>query len=353
MGLVAGISLFAAALSYFTIEMPFRRKWLLPTASKMLIGAGISLLFTTSACAFLLRSILAPGKSEQRAAELAKIKDDSLAYRPDFQKDPDRIREDPLPVIGANGRDPMFVIWGDSHALSILPAVDLVCKRLGISGVYCGSLGSAPLLGVDRVEKGSQRFLQRNNAVIERLENGQKFAFALLVARWSLYTEQTFYGQKDKTPPEFEIDGQTVSGKVALTKGLCSTIQALNRLGMRVYLLEQVPEVGWNVPNLLERAAKLNLPPPKPPTLAEYSDRQKETMAVFFDISRVFPVGIKKIHDDLFVNGSLRVEQGGRYVYRDNDHLGNLGREIIEPALERVLNDACSDTSIRPVDFRP
>ena len=85
-----------------------------------------------------------------------------------------------------------FLLWGDSHAEALLPAVEAAAIRAGKSGFATILTGCAPLLHVDRVDEGPPtRCSAYADAVMTFLPGRDDLPLVILSARWELAAEGT------------------------------------------------------------------------------------------------------------------------------------------------------------------
>ena len=72
------------------------------------------------------------------------------------------------------------------------------------------------------------------------------------------------------------------------SRGLKRTVEALNRLGLSVVILGNVPEIGWNVPVTLAKAAFYGHAAPSPPTLNQALQRSAVADRVIAELAKTF-----------------------------------------------------------------
>ena len=102
------------------------------------------------------------------------------------------VREHRLCRIGAKNARPSFLLWGDSHADAILPAVSKAAARAGRAGIFAGGEACPPLLGVTTPMPGCRAF----NDAVATLAHDPAIAEVILEARWAKYAEGSTYGSE-------------------------------------------------------------------------------------------------------------------------------------------------------------
>jgi len=146
------------------------------------------------------------------------------------------------------GKNSEIAVFGDSHAIALLPAFDHIGKKIGKSIVHIGLGGCPSLLDVWAL-KGKfaigvcKNLAERQIAYVR--DNQIKKVF--LASRWTLYTDGNYEGKKIMYLGMNRDDSldQTTSRK-AFEQGLDRTIKAYKDLGAEVYVIAQVPQQLYN-----------------------------------------------------------------------------------------------------------
>ena len=145
-----------------------------------------------------------------------------------------------------SGKDSKIALFGDSHSEVINFVFDALAKERGVYYTHMGLGGCPPLIGVD-VHRGNHAI-----GICSQLSKDQ-YAFAqrnkikkvVLVARWSLYThgdytENSMHGYF-LTFSYKKYNTQENSRAVFISQ-LDETIKQYENLGIKVYILIQVPQ---------------------------------------------------------------------------------------------------------------
>jgi peptidoglycan/LPS O-acetylase OafA/YrhL len=320
-----------AAASWIFVERPFRRR---PPA-----GFGRSAIFAVSLTGLtfvvlLAAGIWSTGGLPQRLSPEMKI------VMSEAEENPDRGEGclGRMPELGlcrfgatANGEAADFLLWGDSHALAVLPGIDVAAHKAGRSGLFAGKLACPPLLGLDRAGAGpDHNCVGFNAAVMEELKNRNDLPLVILEARWALAAEGYRAPGEPGKPvllerAETEPTPKDPSGNFALFRaGLDKTVTAILGTGRKVILLGGVPEIGWNVPDELFRHLRWGVPLSAPPTRNEVTRRNDRADLVLTGLAERQGVRLLQIAP-LLCNPVCRVEEDGRPLYSDDDHLSRFG----------------------------
>lgn len=142
--LCVALTLGLATISWCYIEQPFRRK----------LGRGA--IFAGSAAGLASLAVLS-GLTVVGGGFVTRFSPSALAYENStISATGDACLNEPLSTvltrcrIGVEG-PPTFVLWGDSHAAAILPAVDLAAKRAHKSGFLFAQNSCPPVMEFDEV----------------------------------------------------------------------------------------------------------------------------------------------------------------------------------------------------------
>ena len=142
------------------------------------------------------------------------------------------------------GKNSEFAVFGDSHAMVLLPAFDHIGKKIGKSIVHIG-LGGCPALLDVWVLKGNFKTGVCKNIAERQLAyvKDHKITKVFLVSRWSIYTDGNYEGKKmfHLALDRDDSLNQATSRK-AFEQGLDRTIKAYKDLGAEVYVIAQVPQ---------------------------------------------------------------------------------------------------------------
>ncbi len=185
----------------------------------------------------------------------------------------------------------------------------------------------------------------------------------ILAARWaSTYYDAHYdngeggvedgdFGEKTFMPDYVSATSQT-RGKKAIDiwkRGLQRYLSA----GKKVVLVYPIPESGWNVPNLLAKAALLDHPITKLSTsYARYRERYGPVITAFNSIRdpNLYRVDPAATLCNTFIAGRCVDAIGDRVFYYDDDHLSGAGAALIAPRIveltEKLLGKDASLTRL-------
>ena len=229
---------------------------------------------------------------------------------------------DQLPMFGAGGKDSPIaaLLWGDSHAAAALPAFDAIFKARGLSGRAAIRSSTAPLLDyiVSPTVGMGDRSPIYNKAVLDYVAR-HHIQTVYLTAFWTRDIENS---------------------PAKLSDALAHTIDALRQLGVRIYVLQQVPTYAFDIPVALSAESRRGRP------IAGWRktfEQHRAAQAVMYDLAARFTAADCTFIDPAVAfrqadSKDLAVADRGRSLYHDDNHLSRWGaRRVIGPLLNKLL----------------
>lgn len=248
----------------------------------------------------------------------------------------------PLCLIGDGGTaDASFVLWGDSHAMSLSPAFIASANKLGISGYLAAWAGCPPFIGIQRTDMVKQKHnCQRDRQLILNLIEGNNSIDTVVIAlRWFGKINGPFFERnKDRENAQFEYNGKKVTDiESVIDVALLHTISWLHGQGMRVVLIGPVPETGISVPETLTRMAIREIEMDFRPHVIDLEKGKAKTFELLEVVSALDNVMVLYPHKELCVNARCPVVQNGYPLYVDDNHLSAYGAMRLSGLAERAL----------------
>jgi peptidoglycan/LPS O-acetylase OafA/YrhL len=235
---VAGFLL--AVLSWRFVETPFRTRRLGASRHAVFGWAGGGLLASMALSVTLMRGGGFPERFTETVLAFDSSKDQGEVAE---QVDLADVLEGRLPRLGAAAPAPVtLLVWGDSHAGSLLAAADRMALDHSESVLAAWHSGTPPVLDYapapDRKGWSLGNECPAFNQAILELALKHRIPDVLLVARWSGYFEDEF---------------ETRSGIETGTFGrqLVQTVKRIHAAGSRPWILMEVPNHGVPVPKAL------------------------------------------------------------------------------------------------------
>jgi hypothetical protein len=239
------------------------------------------------------------------------------------------------------GEEPDFIVWGDSHAVAMAPAIIASANQHGAWGLFIGG-GSCPPLRtfetLDTREATQRRCNEANAAVLDYLR-GHRVPVVFMVARWPKYALGNEYGAEGVFFDPAEIPSPVPGEDEKLAAALDGTLQELRRLGARPVLVMDVPEPGYEVPHAFAKALLHERTPAIAPSREAVSARQKRAREILTAAARKYGAGFVDPTPALCDDTVCRVELNGTLLYRDSDHLTLTGATSISFIFDALFRD--------------
>jgi len=326
--LLAALSAIAAWLSWRFVEQPARRgpAWS-PRRAFGFAGVLAALSLLAGGAAIFTHGF--PSRFSQKyavpmAANQAAIKDslnDEDPARLDIRKfSLDDIRRGAVPVYGSlpDRAANSIALWGDSHAISLLPAFDLCATEANVS-VYVISHSSTPPLmdtwypdpfglkdQAPAFAAGALDFISSHH-----IHN------VVLTAYWSAYQKQ---------------------GPDRLKEALATMVDRLAKQGCKVWIMMDVPDADMNVPSLLIRRYQSA---PSDPSWHRTVAQHRALNSVLYDLKDSLPAGVCVDLAPLFLEPGGKTYYpliDGVSIYSDSHHLTRtVALKVLPPLLREQI----------------
>lgn len=336
--LLIALSFALATISWRFVEQPVRAARFAIRRRTAFAAAACAMALTACSASFASATEGLPGRLRPGLQRILAEQDDHEPRIQDcFFRTAQDVRDHRLCRIGAKNAQPSFVLWGDSHADAILPAVSQAAARTGRAGLFAGGESCPPLLGVTTPMPGCRAF----NDAVAALAREPQFGQVILEARWAKYAEGSPYG--DEPSGHVPLFDDACRGNPArdnhavFARGLARTVGALESSGKKVVIVASIPEIGWPVPAVLARRALAQDMQSVAPQLGDYLQRQKFVLATFAELQRQSGASVLYPHRILCATGRCEVALNGVPLYRDEHHLSVFGAKQLIPMMEEVF----------------
>jgi peptidoglycan/LPS O-acetylase OafA/YrhL len=302
-------SFLLAVLSWKFVETPFRQRRWLGERSQIFKFAGFTLgmFFAMGIAVYTCKGF--PARFSAQALAFASAQN-SQGFQD--QIDLERARAGRFTKLGSSSSSqPIHVLlWGDSHAKSIAPALDTLCKEHSQRGVMSAYGATAPVLNFISTNPGSLR--ERSPKVAELVVAfvaAQHIKNVVITARWNTYPDSA----------EFKDN-------------LIHTVRTLMNSGAHVYVLKDVPNCGFNVPRITALNALRGIDLEALGTTKEQHQKSEAALEPTFE--KLAELGATVMDpSDLFLTsrGSYRIIKDGELLYVDSNHLSLKGAALLVP----------------------
>lgn len=252
-------------------------------------------------------------------------------HRSCFELSPQQINADSqVCTLGAEG-EPTFLLWGDSHSLSLAHGVDLAAKSENVSGRFLGKSVCPPALGTQNFMASDVACSDFNSSVIGYLDQHPSIQKAILVGVWFIYDERS------TGPAETGFDA-----------GFERALDALVSRNLDVTVVLQVPKVAYDVPATLARLKwyerDLDIRPLRTVHL-EQTASFREQLQQLSGRYRFEVLNLDDVYcDERFCNVEINREP----LYRDSHHLSKAGSRMAVDILEGQLANLPKVEGVQP-----
>ncbi|MDH5477691.1 MAG: acyltransferase [Nitrospinota bacterium] len=325
-----------SAITWAFIERPFRNRAFLRRSTVFaLSGAGIGVAVLLSGLILVKDGFRARIPDRDLKLEEAKAEENPLR-KECFDRKP----ELGFCQFGAKREGEVdFLFWGDSHTDALMPGMILAAEMKGKKGLWAGTGGCVPLVGMRRMDNG--KCFIYNQAILELITKRTEISTVILHARWALNKTGQRYGEEEgehvylvsQTHPEPSLE----TTSLVFDETLRQTVADLRKLGRKVILITGAPEIGWDVPKKLETFQRKKNTMPSLPTMENYIERNGAINSLLDELAASDP-GVRVAHiEDLICNPKCAIVRQGRPIYRDDNHLSAHGSRTLAPALAELI----------------
>jgi peptidoglycan/LPS O-acetylase OafA/YrhL len=240
---------------------------------------------------------------------------------------------------------PSFLVWGDSHAEALSPAVRALAQAHGVSGWQVTYDGCPSLIGTRRTDTRIKFSCYDVGNSVLRLVRDNHIKNILLISRWDMHALGGEHGsiEEYRTPTiSFSLpDKRVLTGLEAFAASLDQTIQQLQAMGVNIWIVKQVPPYLEDIASGLAKSVYLGRDQKK--LERPYEDiisRRAPIDSIFLQegndsISYIDPL-------EQFCPGktTCQISYGGHALYRDNNHLTVYGalwsKHMLEPFFDSL-----------------
>lgn len=307
-----------AALSWKFIETPFRTRSLLKKKSFVLAAAALVTIFFALLGVFVAQNNGLPSRIPPQALRFTRDPKLSFGFHQTTLRE---VLDGKLTELGTIDKSTPIdlLVWGDSHASALAPVFESICKTHSMRGQIARHAATAPAVGYESRNPQSlcEDSLLYSEAIIEHVRRNA-IKNVVLVARWDFYIEAD-------------------QGTSRLRNGLLSTITEMERLGTQLWIVRQVPQYDFNVPNALANAIwhkssieKLGL------DQNDHLRNHKKQDSLFNGLTDNFARVTILDPTPLFTQngGRCLVYHQNECLYFDADHLSPSGAHFLRPLFE-------------------
>lgn len=331
------LSFLAAGASYHFVENPFRLRRLIPSQKKLIRISSLFTLLIIGTGATISESDGLPARWNDRITRILQTAD--FKGQP-MSKSIWNPQMDQLPAIGnhlPSSERPRILLWGDSHANAIGNVCHRLASRYGISGYIAARGNTIPTTNTYRIHDRDNTLIW-NQGVMDFIER-HKITHVIMAARWSDNIEGNTSGHiKYLVTDDQASEINQLSARQVLQRNLTNTLQQLTDLGIKVWIMEQVPMQQYNPVFEVVSAIAKDRTIPRGVAQDTHIQRQFHVRSILRSID-LPGVTVFDPSPNIFTkDGFAKFIQEDTLLYVDHDHLSSAGAQLfIEPLLEPVF----------------
>lgn len=343
------LSFALAWISYEFIEKPVRKHKIFKDRRQILTMSAVSLsAFAVVGAALHLTKGL-PQRLPADALRAEASMGDINPYRTSCMgRTPDAglcVIGDGLDSFVTSGSSSDILVWGDSHADAMMPAIERAADKLGLRAAFATSSACPPVYGVE-ITRGAVKIECKtfNDAILRHLASTENYSTVVLHARWSLYAEGR-YGEEagddvilHGSSTLYPNDGAPNRNLALLQLSLDQTVEAIRATGRDVIVLGPTPEVGWDVPTRIAMMHWRDEQERSPPNLKAVTARTDRIVSILKSVAAAHQAHYVDLIEPICATECvLRV--GDDLAYSDDDHLSATAvRELMSPVMREALS---------------
>lgn len=323
--LIMGLAFALAWASWRWVETPVRRRLCFKTRRSLFTAALSLMSLMLAAGVWIERSSGLPDRMDPQVLRYADagVLDRS---RRSWQDDAEAAFSDTLPALGqkTTGTADRVLLWGDSHAMSLIPTLDACCRDQGSSGLVAAHSATVPTLGYYRPSRTGlgTRGPAWAAAVVEIVRK-RRIPDTILAAYWKEST--------GKDPAAF-------------SQALLETVRQLRSAGSRVWIVLDVPELPFDVPKALAlHHMRPGLIPDPRLQATSRTAHESENSVMLRLVPELQKAGAFVLDPSTLLfdsAGRTLIEENGISLYGDGDHLTIAGALRLKPLFTPVFSSS-------------
>jgi hypothetical protein len=231
----------------------------------------------------------------------------------------------------------IVVVWGDSHAQSWLPVFEAIAQENDVQLYVLAHHGCPPLQGVRRADGLTAlpcSTIHSMDPIIEDITRIQP-QVVVLVSRWSLYANGWIKEGRLQEASHFLTTNERglatqETSRVALKQKTPNIINRLHGAGIKVLVIQNPPVLHFDVFNPRKTKEQIQV------TRIEHQQQNQFIDQIFSGLNHAyFYDSSKKLCQDS--QSQCITEQGGKVLYRDDNHLSKDGALWFMGDIQKML----------------
>jgi peptidoglycan/LPS O-acetylase OafA/YrhL len=311
-----------AVTSWICIEKPFRKRLIFKSRRQVFCFAGSGLLLLLASGFYIFQAHGFPARTSRSNVHIPDPKDYAV-FQASITVDEAKAGKfvEFGCTQGVTNRSANILVWGDSHAMALIPVISDLCHRHAWRGVQATHFATAPVLDYCSIGKISlhEKSPQFNDAVLGYITHNS-ISNVLIVGFWDIYL------RIDPSHAEF------------FKAQLLKTVRAVMDTGAKVYVVKDAPELSFDASKYVQLAeARGRSLDSLGVTVKEYQMANRDLDKTFDQISQMGATVLEPANYFLIRKGFYGAVKNGTVLYRDDHHLSIEGAEMLAPLFEPIF----------------
>lgn len=231
-----------------------------------------------------------------------------------------------------------YFSYGDSHALSLIPALEEFAIENKLRIQFTGTSGCPSVLGIQSIRGESGFEMYNCKELNERIFNHVKSSgikSVILANRWTYYTGSL------SRPAEFNAITRNLSSpidKTSSTKDLLwaiqNTVSRYSSIGVKVVFIEDIPQQIYEPKDVLRKGRGIETEYLK---LSVTADEHKKNQKLVNETIRNTGAKVINLDDRLCTESICPLVANSKFLYSDDDHLSVAGSLFVSQPLSARL----------------
>ena len=220
-------------------------------------------------------------------------------------------------------------------------------KLLDRRGRFVGIPGCLTLLGISRTNDPFPGLcFPLGDHVLSVLDAHPEIRTIYLVSRWSVYAQGTRFEHSPTARQTLVVDAESPGASLAenpraFARALERTIAELQRRGLKIVMLTQIPDIGYHVSIASVMAGRLDRDIDLRTSRAEYEAFQRSTTEILAPHAKQGEIALVPLEDLFCDDDFCRITtQDGLPAYWDDNHVSRRGALELAPELAELLRRA-------------
>jgi peptidoglycan/LPS O-acetylase OafA/YrhL len=339
---VVAISVVAAYLSYRFVETPIRRNRAAFPNKRLVLGAiaGFGLLIVTGAVIHQTHGlpqrfdkdlVTAYAEGKRMNPRQAECHHHFDGDRADFM-----CMSPNLP----SGETPPVVIWGDSHADALFPALEAASTKTGVPFAFASYPVCPPFPGIAVQNVPATRLCGPFNEAMQNYILSHPVKAVILIARFNLYIEGNDRFTEGQTQnlafdPAADKPITKANAIAAMTEKYKALVRRLQEKGVKIFVILQVPNMLADPPSHFFKTRLFGTGNDLVRSRKEFDQRSKRARAILGQPGVTLVDLSPLLCDDTVCYNVI----DGYPMYRDDHHLSIRGTMQTLPALIGLFSE--------------